>query len=85
MLLLTESPGATTSGLIRSSVVNPHELKSATVSMPVAPTVEMTRVAPDVEAPIAREFFPMPGVFIVHVERSISPSFPVSLVHRDEN
>lgn len=65
--------------------MNPHELNSATVSMPVAPTVEMTRVSPDVEAPIAREFFPMPGVFIVHVERSIPPSFPMSFIYRDEN
>lgn len=78
----TMSPGATTSGLILPSVVNPYELKSATVSMPVPPSVEMTRVSPDVEAPTARTFLPMAGLAMVHSERTVSPSLPAAKIKR---
>lgn len=50
--------------------------------MVVSPAVRVTRVAPDVVAPTARQFFPMAGLLIVQVERSMSPSLPAANISR---
>lgn len=73
--LLTASPGATSSGFTLPSNDGPVELKNATVSISELPLAER-RVLPDVEAPTARTFFAMAGLFIVHVSRTTSPMFP---------
>lgn len=88
MFRLTISPGATTSGLMRPSSVGPRELKAATVSRPDASilgdmsAVVESRVLPDVEAPTARTFFEMAGLFIVHDWRTVSPMFPAENISK---
>ena len=92
--VLTASPGATTSGLMRPSWVGPYELNAATVSMsaypfvlsivlPSAPVV-VKRVSPDDVAPTARAFLPIAGEPIVHTVRpsSMSPSLPAANISR---
>lgn len=77
--VLTASPGATTSGLMRPSWVGPYELNHATVSTsayPFLPSVTppptpvvVKRVSPDDVAPTARAFLPIAGEPIVQTVR----------------
>ena len=92
--MLTASPGATTSGLMRPSRVGPYELNADTVSTsayPFAPSktspsapVVVNRVSPDAVAPTARAFLPIAGVPIVHTVRLslMSPSLPAANISR---
>ena len=92
--VLTASPGATTSGLMRPSRVGPYELKNATVStsaypfvpsaiLPSAPVVPK-RVSPDDVAPTVRAFLQIAGVPIVQTVRpsSMAPSLPAASTSR---
>lgn len=91
--MLTASPGATTSGLMRPSRVGPYELNADTVSTsayPFAPSknspsapVIVKRVSPDDVAPTPRAFLPIAGVAIVHTVRSsMSPSLPAANISK---
>ena len=92
--VLTASPGATTSGLMRPSLVRPYELNDATVSTSATPFVPSAsspsapvvprRVSPDAVAPTARAFLPIAGLLNVQTLRpsSTSPSFPAANISR---
>lgn len=90
--VLTRSPGATISGLMRPSKENPRELKNDTVSMPVArfvpsvtfpsSPVQVMRVPPDVLAPTANTFLASEGDVIVHESRTVLPLLPAAKIKR---
>lgn len=92
--VLTASPGATTSGLMRESSVKPHELNVDTMSTfakPFEPSsgvrsalVVVKRASPVDVDPTARAFLPIAGEFMVQSVRpgNLSPWLPAANTSR---
>lgn len=90
--VLTASPGATTSGLMRRSWVKPYELNIDTMSTSAKPLVSLILVraalvtvkcaSPNDVDPTERTFLPIAGEVIVQTERLFSPPLPAANISR---